>query len=97
MIVSWRHRRLSARVRVNYTGDYVTTYSAASAARSLYVRSRTMVNASLGFELWPNLSLTCDVANLTNAHQVQYRGIPDQMALDRNSGTAITFGVAGRF
>ena len=97
VIVSWRHRRLSARVRVNYTGDYVTTYSAASAARSLYVRSRTMVNASLGFELWPNLSLTCDVANLTNAHQVQYRGIPDQMALDRNSGTAITLGVAGRF
>ena len=84
-------------MRVNYTGDYVTTYSAASAARSLYVRSRTMVNASLGFELWPNLSLTCDVANLTNAHQVQYRGIPDQMQQTYITGTTITIGVSGRF
>ena len=97
LIVSWRHRRLSARVRINYTGDYITTYNAASAARSLYVMSRTIVNPSLAYELRPNLSLTCDVANATNAHQVQYRGIPDQIALDRNSGTAITFGVAGRF
>jgi TonB-dependent receptor len=97
VIVSWRHRRLSARVRVNYTGDFITNYSAASLARNLYVRSRTIVNTSLAYELRPSLSLTCDVANLTNAHQVQYRGIPDQMALDRNSGTAVTFGIAGRF
>ena len=97
VILSWRHRRLSARVRVNYTGDFITNYSAASVARNLYVRSRTIVNTSLGFELRPNLSLTLDVANLTNAHQVQYRGITDQMALDRNSGTALTFGLSGRF
>lgn len=97
LIVSWRHRRVGARVRINYSGDYITNYSAVSSARSLYVMSRTIVNTSLAYELRPNLSLTCDVANLTNAHQVQYRGIPDQRALDRNSGTAITFGLAGRF
>jgi hypothetical protein len=50
-----------------------------------------------GEQMRPYLSLTCDVANLTNAHQVQYRGIPDQMALDRNSGTTVTFGISGRF
>ena len=97
VILSWRHRRLSARLRVNCTGDFITNYSAASAARSLYVRSRTAVSPSVAYQLRPSLSLTCDVANLTNAHQVQYRGIPDQMALDRNSGTTVTFGISGRF
>ena len=97
LIVSWRHRRLSARVRMNYTGDFISAYNAASPARNLYTLSRTVVSSSLAYELRPNLSLTCDVANMNNAHQVQYRGIPDQMALDRNSGTAITFGVTGRF
>jgi len=97
LIVSWRHRRLSARVRVNYTGENIVTYNSASAARSLYLRSRTLINPSIALELRANLSLTCEIANATNAHQVQYRGIPDQMALDRNSGTAITLGLAGRF
>jgi len=97
LVVSWRHRRLSARVRTNYTGDFITNYNAVSAARSLYVQSRTIVSVSFGYELSSNLSLTCDVTNLFNAHQVQYRGIRDQMALDRNSGKAITFGINGRF
>jgi hypothetical protein len=44
----------------------------------------------------PGLSFTCDVANATNAHQIQYRGVRDQMALDRNSGTAVTFSLTGR-
>jgi hypothetical protein len=68
-----------------------------SAARSLYVRSRTIVSPSAGWEVRPGLSFTCDVANATNAHQIQYRGVRDQMALDRNSGTAVTFSLNGRW
>ncbi len=97
VILSWRHRRLSARLRVNYHGDYITNYNAVSSARSLYVRSRTLYNPSVGYEVRPGLTFTCDFSNFTNAHQIQYRGIRDQMALDRNSGTTITFSLSGRY
>jgi hypothetical protein len=88
---------LSARLRVNYHGDYITNYNAVSAARSLYVRSRTVVNPSVGYEVRPGLTFGAEVSNFTNAHQIQYRGIRDQMALDRNSGTTITFSLTGRY
>ena len=97
VILSWRHRRLSARLRANYTGDFIQSYSAASVARNQYVRARTVLGASAGWELRPGVGFTCDVANLTNAHQIYYRGVPDQMSLDRNSGTTVTFSVNGRF
>jgi TonB-dependent receptor len=97
VILSWRQGRFNARLRVNYHGDYITTYNAVSAARSLYVRSRTIVSPSAGWEVRPGLSFTCDVANATNEHQIQYRGVRDQMALDRNSGTAVTFSLNGRW
>lgn len=97
VILSWRQGRLSARLRANHTGDYIQSYSAASVARNQYVRARTVVGASLGWEVRPGVGFSCDVANATNAHQVYYRGIPDQMSLDRNSGTTVTFSVNGRF
>ena len=33
---TWRYRSFSARVLYNYAGEYITTYSAASAARNIY-------------------------------------------------------------
>lgn len=70
--------------------------NAARTARSLCLRGRTIVSPSAGCGRRPGLSFTCDVANATNAHQIQYRGVRDQMALDRNSGTAVTFSLTGR-
>ncbi len=97
LIFSWRHRRLSARWRINYTGDFITAYTAGSPARNLYVEGRTMVSPGVAYDIRPYLTLTCDITNLFNAHQVQYRGIPAQMAVNRNNGTPITVGVNGRF
>jgi iron complex outermembrane recepter protein len=93
----WAHRGFSARVLVNYTGDYISSYSAASVGRNLYVLKRTTTNLGLEYQLRPWLRLTCDVSNLFNEPQAFYRGIPDQMQSVIITGTLVTFGVAGRF
>jgi hypothetical protein len=52
----------------------------------------------VSYEVRPGLTFTVPrYSNFTNAHQIQYRGIRDQMALDRNSGTTITFSLTGRY
>jgi TonB-dependent receptor len=95
--LAWRYRGFGARVLVNYTGDYITAYSATSAARNLYRFKRTSVNLGLSYQLRPSVSLSCDVANLFNEPQVFYRGIKDQMQSTIISGVAVTVGVSGRF
>ncbi|MBI4623077.1 MAG: TonB-dependent receptor [Verrucomicrobia bacterium] len=95
--LSWRHRGFSSRVAVNFTGDYITNYSAASLGRNLYRFKRTMVNVGLAYQVRPAVTLTCDVANLFNEPEAFYRGIPDQLQRMNLPGTSITFGVNGRF
>jgi TonB-dependent receptor len=96
-IVSWRYRRFSSRILVNYTGDYISSYTAASVGRNLYRFDSTRVDVGLAYELRPSLRLTCDISNPFNEPQVLYRGIPDQMQNWTHTGTTITLGIAGRF
>ncbi|MSU50471.1 MAG: TonB-dependent receptor [Opitutus sp.] len=95
--LSWRHRGLSVRALVNYTGPYLQTYSAASLGRNLYRFKRTITTLGFGYQLRPAVSLTCDIDNLFNEPQTRYRGIPDQMQSTSITGTAVTLGVNGRF
>ncbi|HUR59246.1 MAG TPA: TonB-dependent receptor, partial [Opitutaceae bacterium] len=55
--LSWRYRALSARVLVNYTGHYITSYSAASEALNLYRDRRTITNVGVGYQLRPSVML----------------------------------------
>jgi TonB-dependent receptor len=96
VVLAWRHRRASARVRVNYTGEYLRSYNA-NPVRGEYVRRRTLVNPSIGYEIRPYLTLTCDVSNVFDVHQEYYLGLPDRMSLNRTNGTIFTFGLSGRF
>lgn len=95
--LAWRYRRFSSRVLVNYTSDYITSYSAASIARNLYRFERTAVNAGIEFQFHRNASVTLDVANPFAVNQRLYRGIPDQMQSTISNFTTITVGLAGRF
>jgi TonB-dependent receptor len=95
--LSWRYRGFSTRVLVNYTGDYISSYSAASIGRNLYRFSRTSVNAGMEYRLRPGVSVTFDVANPFGVPQRLYRGIPDQMQSTISNFTTITVGVSGRF
>ena len=95
--LAWRYHRFSTRLDVNYSGDYITSYSAASVGRNLFRYSRKIVNAGVTYHFRPSLNFTCDVSNLTNEAEAFYRGIPDQMQRFNIPGTTITFGVNGRF
>jgi TonB-dependent receptor len=95
--LSWRHGRFSARALYNYTGDYITSYTAASLGRNLYRFDYTMINLGAGYQLRPWLQLTLDVANFGNEPQRFYRGIRDQIQSVVINGTTWTFGVNGRF
>ncbi len=95
--LSWRHGPWSARWLINYTGAYLQTYSAASLGRNLYRFKRTINTAGIGYQLRPSLTLSLDVDNVFNEPQSRYRGIPDQLQAVNLTGTAITFGINGRF
>jgi TonB-dependent receptor len=95
--LSWRHRRFSTRVNVNYTGTFTSSYSAANLGRNLYVMKRTIVNFGVAYQIRPAVTLSLDVGNVFNEPQVAYRGIPDQMQYTVLNGTTLTFGVNGRF
>ena len=55
------------------------------------------MNLGFAYQLRPNLSLTCDIDNLTNEPQVVYRGSPDQLQSVSYHGVNVTLGVSGRF
>jgi TonB-dependent receptor len=95
--LAWRHRGFHARLLVNDTSDYITSYTAASLGRNLYQYRRTMVNLGLGYQLSPRFGLNVDVTNLFNEPIANYRGIPDQMQRTVITGTTLSLGVSGRF
>jgi iron complex outermembrane receptor protein len=95
--LSWRHRGFSARVLLNYTGDYINAYTAASLGRNQYRFKRTIVNAGVSYQFTPRVGVTLDVSNLFNEPVAFYRGIADQMERTLITGTTLNFGITGRF
>ena len=97
IVPGWRNGRFSCRVRVSYNSGYLDTYNAASPALNLHAMSRVLVSPSFSFNLRPSLTLTCEVSNVTNEHQLRYQVRPALIRQDRDNPTNITFGVKGRF
>ncbi len=95
--LSWRYRSFSTRLLFNYTGEYITNYTAANVGRNIYRRERKIVNLGLACQVRPAVTLTLDIDNITNEPQSLYRGIPDQIQLISYHGTTISAGVNGRF
>ena len=95
--LSWRYRRVSTRLLLNYAGTYLQAYNAASPARNLYRVERSLIHLGFSYQLQPALNLTLDIDNLTNVPQQRYRGGPDQVEYFNYPGTTITVGISGRF
>jgi iron complex outermembrane receptor protein len=95
--VSWRYRKFSARVLYNFTGSYITSYTAASPGRNIYRYKYDTINLGVAYQWRPSVAFTIDLANLGNEAQRWYRGIPDQMQQTIINGSTLTFGVNGRF
>jgi TonB-dependent receptor len=88
--------RFRANLLLNHTGDYLVTPSAL-AHRNIYRRARTLLNAGVSFQLRPDATLFCDVANLTNTLQETYLGSPDRVQRCIVNAPTLTFGLSGRF
>jgi hypothetical protein len=56
-----------------------------------------LVSPSFAFDLRRSLTLTCEVSNATNEHQVRYQVRRNLVRQERDNPTNITFGVKGRF
>ena len=82
---------------VNYTGESITEFTEDAPARSRYLAARTVVNAGIGYQVRPSVTLSLDVGNLTNAPQSAYRGYSDRMQFKLFGGTTVTAGINGRF
>jgi TonB-dependent receptor len=95
--LTWRHRGWSTRALVNFTGEHLQTYSAASLGRNLYRFKRTVTTLGFGYQFRPAVTFTVDIDNVFNEPQTRYRGITDQMQSTSLIGTAITLGFNGRF
>ncbi len=95
--LSWTYRKFSTRLLYNFTGSYITNFTAATVGRNLYRYKYATLTAGVAYQVRPSLSFTLDVGNLTNEPQRLYRGNPSQMSTTIINGTTITFGVNGRF
>jgi iron complex outermembrane receptor protein len=97
LVPGWRYGRFSCRVRISYTSGYLDTYNATSPALNVYSISRVLVSPSFAFDLRRSLTLTCEVSNATNEHQVRYQVRRNLVRQERDNPTNITFGMKGRF
>ena len=96
--LSWYYKKFSTSVSYNYTAEHIRdNYNFAQPSRNRYLKSRKIVNASVRYQLRPNLTVNLGVANLFNEPQVYYRGVPDQMETFLVNGTTMTAGIEGRF
>jgi len=95
--LSWRYRSFSTRVLFNYTGNYISSYSATSPGANLYRDAFKTTNVGLAYKLRPSVTFTCDVANIFNAPQKLYQGVPGRTQDIIYNFVTVTFGVSGRF
>ncbi len=96
--VSWDYRKFSTSISYNYTAESIRgAYNISQPSRNRFMKSRELVNASLRYQLRPNLTLNFGVANLFNEPQRYYRSVADQMETFLMNGTTITGGIEGRF
>ena len=81
----------------NYTGDYITSYSATAPGGNIYRYAFKTTHVGLAYQLRPAVSLTCDVANIFNNPQRLYQGAPGRTQDTMYNYITVTLGVSGRF
>ena len=94
--MTYNHRGFNLRVGANYTGVYLHANSTV-AASLLFREPRTVLNANLGYYLTRQLSLYCDLQNLTAEPQLWYRGRHERPGDYNVNTSSINVGLSGRF
>jgi outer membrane receptor protein involved in Fe transport len=95
--LSWRHRGFGARVLVNFTGDYISSYNATAPGRAQYRFKRTVVDVGVSYQFTAKVGVSLDVSNLFNERLAWYQAFPDRLQRSHILGTTVNLGLTGRF
>ncbi|QJR81277.1 TonB-dependent receptor [Alteromonas pelagimontana] len=90
---------LFARVAYNYRGEYIETFSAAGIQEpgTSVVRATGRVDASIGYNVTEDLTITLDGTNLNNEKFYNYWGMSDRSRDRRDPGRTVSVGVSYQF
>lgn len=95
--VSYIAHGWTVRVKMNYSGDRLSSFNA-DPARRVFDKGSTPVDVNLAYAITRRLSVYADVINVFNTgtnHQYTY--IPDRMTRNDLYTTVVKFGVSGSF
>jgi iron complex outermembrane recepter protein len=95
----YEDRLISLRGSVAYRSSYVERFAGGAREQSSEegVNSSLTVDASFGINVTPNITLTVEGNNLTNAVKDQYIDVDDRVVLNHRNGRQFYFGVRAKF
>ncbi len=95
----YEDKLISLRGSVSYRSPYVEQFGGAAREQSTEegVNSSLNVDASLGFNLTENITLSIEGINLTNERKDQYIDQDDRVVLNHTFGRQFYFGVRAKF
>jgi TonB-dependent receptor len=98
----YNYRGWTTRVIVNYTGQYISSFTAPTTANpdttgNFYRQPLTLVNAGVSYRYSPAVSFSIDATNITQKGPTFFRYTSDHLRELRRMPSTITFGVNGQF
>jgi outer membrane receptor for ferrienterochelin and colicin len=91
------YKRFSASASLNYTGEYVVSYSATAPANSYYRRDLRTVSAGISYRLRPNTTINVDASNVFEKGPEQYRYIKSRPRQRTLGMMSLNVGLSGQF
>jgi TonB-dependent receptor len=95
----YEDKLISLRGSVSYRSRYLEAFGGGAREQSTEegVNSSLTVDASLGINITPNITLTIEGNNLTNERKDQYIDEDDRVVLNHSFGRQFYFGVRAKF
>lgn len=94
--LTYKYHKFSASASVNYTGEYLATYST-DLSRLRYRNIRRLVNFNAGYTISKGLTLSLDIQNAFNEPNQYYRYLPERNERITMAGTSMVLGISGKF
>lgn len=95
-VLMYEAEKVFARLAYNYRGDYIETFAAPGiqTPKTSVVRPSGRIDASLGYNISENLTITIDGTNLNNETFQNYWGLSERSRDRRDPGRTISIGIS---
>ena len=95
-VLMYEADKVFARLAYNYRGNYIETFAAPGiqTPKTSVVRESGRIDASLGYNISKNLTISIDGTNLNNETFQNYWGLPERSRDRRDPGRTISIGIA---